>query len=64
MTTRNQEPPLQRFEHLEPEQLSAYIRQPVARAPLSTRVQAGLWILRVFVIILSVMVIYTFISQL
>ncbi len=64
MTTRNGEPPLQRIEHLQPEQLSVHIRQPVTRATLSPRVQAGLWVLRVFVIFLSVLVVYTFISQL
>ncbi len=63
MTTCNEEPPVQ-LEHLEPEQLSAHIRRPVPRARLSSRVQTGLWVLRVFVITLSIMVIYTFISQL
>ncbi len=63
MTTCNEEPPVQ-LEHLEPEQLSVHIRQPVPRARLSSRVQAGLWVLRVFVVVLSIMVIYTFISQL
>lgn len=63
MTTCNEEPPVQ-LEHLEPEQLSVHIRRPVPRARLSSRVQAGLWVLRVFVIVLSIMVAYTFISQL
>ncbi len=64
MTTCNGEPPPPRIEHLEPEQLSVHIRQPVPRARLSSRVQAGLWVLRVLVIFLSVLVVYTFISQL
>jgi len=63
MTTYNEEPPVP-LEHLEPEQLSAHLRRPVPRARLSSRVQAGIWVLRVFVITLSIMVIYTFISQL
>ena len=37
---------------------------PVPRATLSKHARAGLWALRVFVILVSVMVIYTFASQL
>jgi len=36
----------------------------VPRAPLSARARAGLWALRVFVVIVSLMVIYTFAEQL
>ncbi len=64
MTTHRQEHPTPLVNHLEPHQFTAHTHQPVARAILSSRVQAGLWVLRVFVIIVSVMVIYTFISQL
>jgi hypothetical protein len=49
---------------LEPDQLVASTRRPVPRAPLSRRVRAALWILRVAVIILSAMVIYVFVAQL
>jgi hypothetical protein len=49
---------------LERDQFVAETSKPVGRAPLSTRVSAGLWALRVFVVIVSLMVIYTFIDQL
>lgn len=49
---------------LEPGQLTAATRQPVPRAQLGRRATIGLWALRVLVIILSAMVIYTFFSQL
>ena len=50
--------------HLERDQFVAETSQLVPRAVLSTRVTAGLWALRVFVILVSLMVIYTFIDQL
>jgi hypothetical protein len=50
--------------HLEHDQFVAETSRPVSRAPLSPRVSAGLWALRVFVIVVSLMVIYTFIDQL
>lgn len=50
--------------HLERDQFVAETSKPVARAPLSRRVSAGLWALRVFVVIVSLMVIYTFVDQL
>jgi hypothetical protein len=49
---------------LERDQFVAETSKPVARAPLSRRVSAGLWALRVFVVIVSLMVIYTFVDQL
>jgi hypothetical protein len=49
---------------LERDQFVAETSKPVARAPLSARVSAGLWALRVFVVIVSAMVIYTFVDQL
>jgi hypothetical protein len=49
---------------LEPGQLTAATQQPVARARLGRRAAIALWTLRVFVIIVSAMVIYTFVSQL
>jgi hypothetical protein len=50
--------------HLERDQFVAETSRPVPRAPLSARASAGLWALRVFVIVVSLMVIYTFIDQL
>jgi hypothetical protein len=61
--------PPERFEaeqvmHLEPGQLVAETSRPVPRAALTARAAAGLWALRVFVVLVSLMVIYTFIDQL
>jgi hypothetical protein len=50
--------------YLERDQLVAETSRPVARAQLSRRTLAGLWALRVFVVLVSVMVIYTFFEQL
>ena len=50
--------------HLERDQLVTETSRPVPRAALSARAAAGLWALRVFVILVSLMVIYTFIDQL
>ena len=50
--------------HLERGQLVAKTSRPVPRAVLSARATAGLWLLRVFVVLVSLMVIYTFIHQL
>jgi len=49
---------------LERDQLVADTSQPVARAQLSPRANAALWGLRVFVLVVSFMVIYTFVQQL
>ena len=49
---------------LERDQLVAETSRPVPRAELSARALAGLWALRVFVVIVSAMVIYTFFAQL
>jgi hypothetical protein len=59
----------QRFEeepatHLERGQLAAETSRPVPRAALCARAAAGLWALRVFAVLVSLMVIYTFIVQL
>jgi hypothetical protein len=48
---------------LERDQFVVDTSRPVPRAPISRRVRAGLWALRVFVIVISAMVIYTFVSQ-
>jgi hypothetical protein len=50
--------------HLERGQFVAETSRPVLRAALSARATAALWALRVFVVIVSAMVIYTFIAQL
>jgi hypothetical protein len=49
---------------LELDQFVAETSRPVARAPLSARAIAGLWALRVFVVLVSLMVIYTFVEHL
>jgi hypothetical protein len=50
--------------HLERDQFVAETSQPVARAPLSPRSTAALWALRLFAVVVSLMVVYTFIQQL
>ena len=50
--------------HLEADQLAAETSRPVPRAALSRRTIAALWALRMFVVVMSAMVIYTFVSQL
>lgn len=50
--------------YLEPEQLLSDRSRPLPRARLDRRASAGLWALRVWVVLLSAIVIYTFISQL
>ena len=50
--------------HLEPDQLVAETLRPVPRADLSARTLRWLWALRIFVVIATAMVIYTFIEQL
>jgi len=50
--------------YLDRDQLVAETTRPVPRAALSARTIAGLWALRVFAVLVSLMVIYTFIDQL
>jgi hypothetical protein len=50
--------------HLERDQLVAATAEPVPRAPLSRRAKVVLWALRVFVVLVSVMVVYTFVDRL
>jgi len=50
--------------HLERDQLVAATSLPVAQASLSPGAKAALWALRVFVVLVSLMVIYTFFYQL
>jgi hypothetical protein len=49
---------------LERDQLVAETSRPVPAAPLGAYASAGLWALRVFVVVVGAMVIYTFIDQL
>jgi len=49
---------------LERDQFVAETSQPVPRAQLGPRAQVGLWALRVFAVVLSAMVVYTFIAGL
>jgi hypothetical protein len=49
---------------LERDQLVVDTSQPVRRLRLSRRMNMALWALRVFVIVVSAMVIYTFVAQL
>ena len=51
-------------EELERDQFVAATSRPVARAPLGRYAAATLWTLRVFVLVVGAMVIYTFIDQL
>ena len=48
---------------LERDQLVLDKARPVPRARLSARANTALWALRVFVVVVSAMVIYTFVSQ-
>jgi hypothetical protein len=51
--------------YLEPDQLvRAKQQQPVARKVLGKRANVWLWALRVFVVVVTAMVLYTFVSQL
>jgi hypothetical protein len=50
--------------HLERDQFVAETSRPVPRARLGSRTNAGLWALRVFVVLVGLMVIYTFVAQL
>ena len=49
---------------LERDQLVRDRSKPVARAPLGRRATQALWALRIFVLVVGFMVIYTFIAQL
>jgi hypothetical protein len=50
--------------YLERDQLVSDRSKPVARAPLGRGATRALWVLRIFVVAVSFMVIYTFIAQL
>ena len=59
-----QQPEEELIVHLERDQTVAETSKPVAPAEFSSRVVAGLWALRIFVVLVSLMVIYTFVDQL
>jgi hypothetical protein len=50
--------------HLERDQFVAETSRVIPRAELSTRTMAWLWALRVFVVLVGLMVVYTFVDQL
>ncbi len=50
--------------HLERDQFVAETSRPVPRAQLGARTTAALWALRVFAVLVSAMVVYTFIAEL
>ena len=50
--------------HLERDQFVTETSRPVPRASLSARATRALWALRVFVVLVGLMVIYTFFHQL
>jgi len=54
----------QLIESLEPDQLVAAVAKPLSRLRLSRPVRIALWAVRVFVLTISLLVIYTFIVQL
>jgi hypothetical protein len=61
--------PQERYEdelimNLERDQFVAETSRPMARAMLGKGTVAALWALRVFVVLVSLMVIYTFVAQL
>jgi hypothetical protein len=49
---------------LERDQLMSDRRRPLPPAEIGTRAQVALWALRIFVLIIGLMVIYTFCAQL
>ena len=58
------DPPADPTSYLESDQLVADASRPVPRARLSRRASAALWALRIFVIAIGAMVIYSFFAQL
>jgi hypothetical protein len=61
---RSERPEDELIMHLERDQLVAETSRPLPEAQLSPRARAAAWTLRVFVLVVSAMVIYTFIDQL
>lgn len=46
---------------LEPDQLVESVHQPVARRRLSRKVESGLWVLRIFLLLVAAAVVYAFV---
>jgi hypothetical protein len=65
---REREAPAQSAEelimHLERDQFVVATSQPVPLAKLGARVRALLWTLRIFVVLVGIMVLYTFVDRL
>ena len=49
---------------LEPDQLVAAVAKPLPRLRLSRPVRIALWAVRIFVVIITVLVVYTFVEKL
>jgi hypothetical protein len=64
MSALAEQPEEELIVHLERDQTVAETSKPVPPAALSSLAITGLWALRVFVVLVSLMVIYTFIDQL
>jgi len=62
-STRPGEAATRHVNYLEPAQLEEYARRPVEPAALTGHIRAGLWALRVFVLIVTAMIIYAFVTQ-
>jgi hypothetical protein len=56
------EPDEDLIEALEPDQLVSAMDLPVSRRQLSRVVSAGLWALRVFLIVVTALVVYAFVA--
>ena len=54
----------QLIESLEPDQLVAVVAKPLPRLQLCRPVRIALWAVRIFVLIISALVVYTFIVKL
>ena len=59
--TAGEEPP---WSYLEPKQFVGDRSIPLPRVKLGPGASAALWVLRIFVLVVSAMVIYTFVAQL
>jgi hypothetical protein len=57
-------PDAELIEGLEPDQTVASASKPLARMPLGPVGKTGLWVLRIFVLIVTAMVVYTFVVSL
>lgn len=58
------EPDEDLIEGLEPDQLVEVMNLPLPRAPVSTVVNTGLWVLRILLLALALMAVYSFVAAL